>query len=56
MHNHGRFIDLSSDSRYVASQKSFKDAVKELKKIGKGVVHSYPEISHAGSYINFKIY
>ena len=48
LHTKGRYIDLSKDSKYVRSQKSFKDAVKELKKIGKGAVKSYPEICHAG--------
>ena len=28
---------------------AFKDASKELKRIGKGAIHSYPEIEHAGS-------
>ena len=45
---HGRNIDLTTDTHYKQSQMSFKDAAKELKKIGKGTIHSYPEISHAG--------
>ena len=45
---HGKSIDLTNDSAFKKSQKSFKDACKELKQLGKGHVASYPEIQHAG--------
>ena len=44
-----RNIDLTSDPKFKHSQSSFKDAIKELKKIGKGKVKSYPEIEQAGN-------
>ena len=46
---HGKHIDLTTDPHFKKSQQSFKDACKELKKLGKGVVHSYPEIDHSGT-------
>ena len=45
---HNRNIDLTNDPAFKKSQSSFKDASKELKRIGKGVIHSYPEIIQAG--------
>ena len=44
-----RNIDLTTDPAFKQSQMAFKDASKELKKIGKGSIKSYPEIAHAGS-------
>ena len=46
---HNRNIDLTSDPQYKKSQMLFKDASKELKKIGKGKITSYPEILKAGN-------
>ena len=48
---HNRNIDLTTDPSFKNSQAAFKDAAKELKRIGKGVIHSFPEIEHAGSYV-----
>ena len=46
-------IDLTRDSKYKKGQVNFKNACKELKGKGKGVVKSYPEIKHKGPYILF---
>ena len=45
---HNRNIDLTTDPNFKHSQSCFKDAMKELKKIGKGAIRSYPEINRAG--------
>ena len=45
---HNRNIDLTTDPAFKKSQSAFKDASKELKRIGKGVIHSYPEIQQVG--------
>ena len=42
---HGRYIDLPNDPKYKNSQMAFKDACKELKELGRGVIHHYPEIT-----------
>ena len=52
---HNRNIDLTSDPKFKKSQTAFKDASKELKRIGKGVIHSYPEIEHAGACVKFSL-
>ena len=52
LQNHGRMIDLTTDPKYVKSRKAFKDACKELKTKGKGIVNSYPEITHSGKQID----
>ena len=44
----GKNIDLTTDPKFKLSQNAFKDACKELKKFGKGIIHSYPEITHTG--------
>ena len=44
----GRNIDIITDHEFIESNKSYKDACKELKAKGKAVVNSYPEINHAG--------
>ena len=36
-------------NQHLKTQSAFKDACKELKRIGKGVVKSYPEIENAGT-------
>ena len=46
-------IDLTRDSKFKKGQVNFKNACKELKGKGKGVVKSYPEIKHKGPYILF---
>ena len=46
--DHRKSIDLTTDSKFGDSQHAFKDACKELKQCGKGIVHSYPEIEHSG--------
>ena len=46
---HNRNIDLTTDPLFKKSQSAFKDASKDLKRIGKGVIHSYPEIQQAGT-------
>ena len=48
LQNHGRMINLTTDPKFVQLQKAFKDACKELKQKGKGLVKSYPEILHSG--------
>ena len=48
LQEHAHNIDLTTDAMYKKSQIAFKDACKELKKLGKGVIHSYPEIEHSG--------
>ena len=45
----GKNINLTTDENFRLSQKSFKDACKELKQLGKGNVNSCPEISHSGN-------
>ena len=45
---HGKHIDLTTDQNFKRRQHAFKDTCKELKKFGKGIVHSYPEIAHSG--------
>ena len=52
---HNRNIDLTTDPSFKNSQAALKDAAKELKCIGKGVIHSFPEIEHAGSYFFFNL-
>ena len=47
---HNRNIDLTNYPPYKKSQAAFKDACKELKKIGKGKIRSYPEINHTGVF------
>ena len=49
MEDYGRPIDLTNDPRYEKSPKSFRDACKELKDMGKGKVKNYKEIEHAGT-------
>ena len=49
--DHDKNIDLTNDPNFKLSQNSFKDACKELKQIGKGHVTSYPEITHAGTFM-----
>ena len=44
----GRNIDIINDHEFIESNKSYKDACKELKAKGKAVVKSYPEIIHSG--------
>ena len=48
LEEHSRKIDLTTDTKFRECQKCFQDTCKELKKIGKGQVKSYPEIEHAG--------
>ena len=50
LHEKGRMIDLTRDPKFVKSQDAFKGACRELKNHGKGIVRSYPEISHAGRF------
>ena len=52
LNTHGRYIDLTTDPKFKQSQMAFKDACKELKELGRGVVHHYPEISKAGNTQN----
>ena len=48
---HNRNIDLTSDPNFKKSQMAFKDACKELKKICKGSIKTYPEIQHTGEQL-----
>ena len=45
----GRNLDISTDGRYVNSQRAFKDACCELKSEGFGHVRSFPEIEEKGT-------
>ena len=51
----GHRVEIPKDSKYVDSQKAYKDAYKELKAQGRAVVRSYPEINHKGK-INVKYF
>ena len=44
---HNRNIDLTSDPNFKHSQMCFKDAMKELKKIGKGTQKSNMQVLQA---------
>ena len=48
--SHGKNIDLTTDEKFRHSQNAFKDACKELKQLGKGIVVCYPEITHGGTF------
>lgn len=46
----GHETDLVKSPCYIRSQKAFKDACAELKKLGLGYVENYKEISAKGKY------
>ena len=48
---YNRNINLTNDPKFKKSQMAFKDASKELKRIGKGNITSFPEIEHAGTFL-----
>ena len=52
----GRSVDIIKDTAFKKSIQSYKDATKELKKLGKAIVKHYPEIHPTGNLMYTAIY
>ena len=48
LQDNGKNYDITTDPEFTESEKAYKSACKELKKFGKAVTKSYPEINHKG--------